>query len=790
MQRSSTISVHDCCNSDSEIPDRVPVAAIRSELRVAVGAPVPSATPPTVRERMFGALPVDAVSGAAAWLDELNPEQLAAATHADGPLLILAGAGTGKTTTLCARVAWLVTEGVSPERIMLLTFTRRASREMLGRTRAMVPMPSGSGGVVGGTFHSVAHRFVRMHASSLGLAPGFAVLDPGDAADLIDLIREEHGHAQSRRRFPRKSTLLDIYSRTVNFQRTLSDVVAESFPWCEEHVEAMAMLFKAYTARKRSLGVLDLDDLLLYWRALASDDVVGRAIGRSIDHLLIDEYQDVNGLQVDLVRGLRRERGDVTAVGDDMQAIYGWRSASAEHILEFPRHFPNATVITLERNYRSSQPILDTANEVAAQAERSYPKRLRAETALGSRPQLIVCRDEGAQGTEVCERVLAARERGMDLRRQAVLMRTSHDSDLLELALTRRQIPFVKYGGLRYLEAAHVKDLMALFRLVDNRANELAWFRVLQLLDGVGPVTARRVLDVLVTQPGRAIARPANGAADPEPRAGELTTDPEPLTDEPTTDREPWTGTLTTDPEPSMGELTAIATEGWREARELLPVAARPGADALAAALDAARAPGMSAGPQAERLREALAPLVRAKYPDGAVRLQDLDQLVAAARQSADIGHFASELALDPPQSSADLAGPPHLDEDYLVLSTIHSAKGLEWDGVHVLALYDGNFPACMSAGTSESIDEERRLLYVAMTRARRELHLYVPVRYYHRPKGIDDAHGYGKPSRFLTGEVQQTCETVRLADDGSTGLEAARSPPRKISVSVDSLFC
>jgi len=706
---------------------------------------------------MFGDLPFDAVSGAAAWLDELNPEQLAATTHAGGPLLILAGAGTGKTTTLCARVAWLVTEGVAPERIMLLTFTRRAAREMLGRTRTMVPMPSGSGGVVGGTFHSVAHRFIRMHASSLGLAPGFAVLDPADAADLIDLIREEHGHAQSRRRFPRKSTLLDIYSRTVNFQRTLSELVAESFPWCEEHVEAMTMLFKAYTARKRSLGVLDLDDLLLYWRALASDDVVGPAIGRSIDHLLIDEYQDVNGLQVDLVRDLRRERDDVTAVGDDMQAIYGWRSASAEHILDFPRHFPDATVITLERNYRSSQPILDTANEIAAQAERSYPKRLRAATELGSRPQLIFCRDDGAQGSEVCERVLAARERGMDLRRQAVLMRTSHDSDLVELELTRRQIPFVKYGGLRYLEAAHVKDLMAVFRLVDNPANELAWFRVLQLLDGVGPVTARRVLDVLVTRPGASVGPGGDGPADPEA---------------------------------ATAEPSATGTEGWREARELLPAAARQGADSLMAALDAARAPAMSSGPQAERLREALAPLVRAKYADGAVRLQDLDQLVAAARQSSDIGHFASELALDPPQSSADLAGPPHLDEDYLVLSTIHSAKGLEWDGVHVLALYDGNFPACMSAGTSESIDEERRLLYVAMTRARRELHLYVPVRYYHRPRGIDDAHGYVKPSRFLTGEVQRTCETVRPADEGSTGLKPARSPPRKISVSVDSLFC
>ncbi len=681
-----------------------------------------TASPPTTASR-------DAVP----WLDQLNPEQLAAATHPGGPLLILAGAGTGKTTTLCARVAWLIKQGIAPERIMLLTFTRRAAREMLQRTRALVAAPSGSGGVVGGTFHSVAHRFVRLHGASLGLAPAFAVLDPSDAADLLDLIREEHGHAQSQRRFPRKGTLLDVYSRTVNFQRPLSEVVSEAFPWCEEHIDELATLFRTYTARKRSLGVLDLDDLLLYWRALVGDEVIGRAIEDAFDHVLIDEYQDVNGLQVDIVRGIRRHCRELTVVGDDLQAIYGWRSASAEHILEFATHFPDAAAVTLERNYRSAQPILDTANALAAQASRSYQKRLRSEQEGATRPGLIWSRDEAQQASEVCERVLEAREQGIELRRQAVLMRTSHDSDLLELELARRQIPFVKYGGLRYLEAAHVKDLIALFRLVANPGNELAWFRLLQLLDGVGPVTARRVLDAIMTAPD--------------------------------TDR-------------------LIA---WEQARERLPAGAREAGDGLVAALaDARRASG--AGVQAERLRDALAPLIRSRYPDGAVRLADLDQLVAAARESPDLGLFAAELALDPPQSSADLAGAPHLDEDYLVLSTIHSAKGLEWEAVHVLALYDGNFPACMSAGTSESIDEERRLLYVALTRARRRLHLHVPLRYYHRPKGIDDAHGYGKPSRFLTREVQATCDAVRRHE--ADGARSASAPTRRIKVSVDALFC
>jgi DNA helicase-2/ATP-dependent DNA helicase PcrA len=502
---------------------------------------------------MFASAATLPTAEAPRWLDELNEEQRVAATHASGPLLVLAGAGTGKTTTLCARVAWLVAAGMAPERIMLLTFTRRAAREMLQRTRALVPMPAGSGGVLGGTFHSVAHRFVRLHAAALGLAPGFGVLDAGDAADLIDLVREEHGHAQRRDRFPKKSTLLDIYSRTVNAQLPLSGVVTESFPWCEQHTEAMGALFKAYAARKRTLGVLDLDDLLLYWRALANDEVIGPAIEDCFDHVLIDEYQDVNGLQVDIVRRLRSRRRDVTAVGDDFQAIYGWRAASAEHILEFPSQFPEAAVVTLERNYRSSQPLLDVSNALAAQAEHAFPKRLRSERRDGKRPELVFCRDESAQAAEVCERVLGARERGMELREQAVLSRTSHDTDLLELELTRRRIPYVKYGGLRYLEAAHVKDLIALLRLADNPADEISWFRVLQLLEGIGPATARRALDLLVAR--------------------------------------------------SPGDWL----RAWPAAREQLPAHARPAADAVIAALRDTR-DERSAGVRAERLRDALAP--------------------------------------------------------------------------------------------------------------------------------------------------------------------------------------
>ncbi len=306
----------------------------------------------------------------------------------------------------------------------------------------------------------------------------------------------------SRRRFPRAQTMLDIYSRTVNAQTPLADVLAESFPWCEEHRDALAETFRAYGARKRALGLLDLDDLLLYWRALAADEVIGARMADTFDHVLVDEYQDVNGLQVDIVRSLRGTRPGLTVVGDDFQAIYGFRAASARHILEFPQQFPDARTVTLERNYRSTAPILGVANAVSEQDRLGFPKRLWTERDGGRPPELLFpARRRASRLRQVCDRVLGAREEGMELRAQAVLFRTGHDSDLLELELTRRGIPFVKYGGLRYLDAAHVKDLIALLRLDDNPADEVSWFRLLQLLDGVGPIRARRVLDALRGRP-------------------------------------------------------------------------------------------------------------------------------------------------------------------------------------------------------------------------------------------------------------------------------------------------
>jgi DNA helicase-2/ATP-dependent DNA helicase PcrA len=676
------------------------------------------------------------VATRSALLDGLNDEQISAVTHDGGPLLVLAGAGTGKTTTLCTRTAWLVGGGIPPDRVLLLTFTRRAAREMLARARALLGS-SVPGNIVGGTFHSVAHQVIRVHATALGLPPRFGVLDASDAADLLDLLREELGLADQKKRFPRKGTALDIYSRCVNAQQPLSEVLAESFPWCEDYVEELAGLFRLYGDRKRELAVLDLDDLLLYWHALARHEVIGSQLGRMFEHVLVDEYQDLNALQVEIVRELRWEQRGLTAVGDDAQAIYGFRAASAEHILSFPEHFSDATVVTLEHNYRSTQPILDLANEIAAGATRAYPKRLRADREGGTRPGLVYCRDPAHQATEVCDRVLAQHEQGVALMEQAVLMRAGHHSDLLELELTRRRIPFVKYGGIRYLDAAHIKDFVCLLRLADNIGDRLSWFRILQLLPGVGPVTARRALDAL---------NPAT-LDNPSELAGR-----------------------------------------WQTVESLLQAPSRLAASPVIGGL-AGSGGRHRAGVDVERLRHALVPLVRAHYPDGAARLPDLDQLVSAATEASSLSIFLAELALDPPSSSADYAGPPQLEEDYLILSTVHSAKGLEWDVVHVINASDGNFPADMALSTPEGLEEERRLFYVALTRARQILDIYVPLRYYHRPNARDDAHGYGKQSRFLTEPAEALCDQVDLAGDVHTWSQLDAATNQKVTVDLTALW-
>ncbi|HEX6131655.1 MAG TPA: ATP-dependent helicase, partial [Actinomycetota bacterium] len=444
---------------------------------------------------------------------DLNPEQLAAATHGDGPLLIVAGAGTGKTTTLAARVAHLLERGVRPERTLLLTFSRRAARELLSRAARLGDHPDAAR-VWGGTFHAVANRLLRLHGRALGIRPDFTVLDQGDAADVMNLLREELGFAERERRFPRKETLANVYSRTVNAGERLDDVLRRHYPWCIDELGGIRTIFGRYTERKREGNVLDFDDLLLFWKALVTSPETRDAVASMFDHVLVDEYQDTNALQADVLEGMRPPGTprNLTVVGDDAQAIYGFRAATVRNILEFPRRFPGAAVLPLERNYRSCPPILSSSNAVIARSPQRHEKTLRAVRSGGERPTLRACLDEAEQCDAVCRAILEHRERGVPLRSQAVLFRAAHHSDLLEVELARRNVPFVKYGGLRFLEAAHVKDALAILRVVENPWDEVAWFRVLQLPEGMGPASARRLMDDLGVR-----RAPADGPGAPSP---------------------------------------------------------------------------------------------------------------------------------------------------------------------------------------------------------------------------------------------------------------------------------
>jgi DNA helicase II / ATP-dependent DNA helicase PcrA len=654
---------------------------------------------------------LDAPVGPSVSALDLDPAQEAAVRLDSRALLIVAGAGTGKTRTLVARVARLIESGVPPSRLLLVTFSRRAADEMIRRLSAVVGADLARQ-VPAGTFHSVAHRLLQRHRDVLGLGGGFTIIDHGDAADLIHLGRRTVQLDDRAGRFPRKETLLAVYSRVVNSQRPLRQVLRSNFPWTQEHEAALAEIFVWYTDRKRRSGLLDFDDLLLYWQAAATDATVGRALAAAYDHVLIDEYQDTNGLQTDIIRSLWSAGCSVTAVGDDAQAIYGFRSAARDTMLSFPETFPGAEVVKLERSYRSTQPVLDLANAVLEQANEGYAKRLWTRTTGGGRPVLAVCPDEASEAEAVADVILELCDNEVALREQAVLFRASHHSDPLEVELRRRRIPFVKYGGLRFLEASHLRDLLASLRLLDNPRDELAWFRLLQLLEGVGGATARRVMVALG-----------------------VTVEPWQQTGPPGETHDP-VAALTGDP-PG------------------LPARARADAAGLARALLDCRDGFLSPGAQIDRLRDGLEPLLRRRYENAEIRLRDFDALAQLAAGYRSRAGMTADLILDPPASSGDLAGDPLLDDDFLTLSTVHSAKGREWRSVHIIHAADGMFPSDLATGSAEEIEEERRLFYVAVTRAKERLHIYVPLRMHHGgPFGRSDTHSYTQRTRFLPTSV------------------------------------
>jgi DNA helicase-2/ATP-dependent DNA helicase PcrA len=640
-------------------------------------------------------------------LSGLNPQQRQAATHGRGPLLIVAGAGTGKTATLVHRVAWLIAGGVDPARLLLLTFTRRAAAEMLRRVDAALGQlargPSGGGRlrstrVWGGTFHAVATRLLRQHAKAIGLSPEFSVHDRGDSEDLLSVVRTELGLAKTKRRFPQKGTCLDIYSRCVNSREKLDRVLEKAFPWCAEWADDLKRLFDAYVDRKEAAAILDYDDLLLYWHALLADPKAGDAVRKQFDCVLVDEYQDTNVLQAETLYLLSPDGQGLTVVGDDAQSIYAFRAATVRNILEFPEHYRDTTVVTLEQNYRSTQPILEATNHVIALARKRFTKNLWTERTEGQPPALVICEHEEDQTDYVIQRILEHREAGIDLRRQAVLFRASHHSMMLEAELARRNIPFHKYGGLKFVETAHIKDLMAFLRLAENPRDVVAGTRLLALLPGIGPGKARQLMNVLVE--------------------------------------------------------SGFSFQAWREARP--PAAAERLWPKLVALLEGLSATTKDLPGQIHRVRTFYAPLLEDLYDNPQPRARDLEQLEVIAGRYRDRRTMLVEMTLDPPNSTQDLAGKPLLDEDYLVLSTIHSAKGLEWDAVYVIHAADGNIPSDMSTGSPEGVEEELRLFYVALTRAKRWLSVCCPMRYYHYQHGFSDRHGFAQLTRFLPKKVQK----------------------------------
>ena len=635
-------------------------------------------------------------------LDGLNEQQRRAATHEGGALLVLAGAGTGKTRTLVARAAWLRdTQGLQASRILLLTFTRRAASDMLARASGAGASPADR--ICGGTFHAIAHKIIRQHAESFSLPPQFTILDQADAADLMDVLRPEHGLAEPGQRAPRAATCADIYSRCVNTGRPVSEVVTSSFPWCIPFTSQLAGLFRAYTARKRARHLVDFDDLLLLWQAALADQGAGPVLRGMFDAVLVDEYQDVNAVQASIVRLLQPDGKQLTCVGDDAQAIYGFRGADPAHLRQLTADYPGLDIVRLDRNYRSRQGVLDLANLIRPSAP-GLDLTLTGDRGPGVPPLLIRCHDEAAQAREICARVLESAEDGAALRDQAVLVRAAHHSDVLEIELSARKIPYLKYGGLRFTDTAHVRDFLSAARILANPADELAWFRLLRLHDGIGPGHARRLLAIV-----------------------------------------------------SAG--TDLRPDQWPAAAEAAPARSRR---ALSATLGQLAAAVSDPGPaQAEAVVTLLEPLIRGRYADAEARLADLRRVADAAAAQPSLHDALAELTLDPPLSGSDLAGPPRLDEDYLTISTIHAAKGLEWPVVHVPHLVDGALPSDMALGDPGGLAEEHRLFYVALTRARDHLYLYAPLRLHHHRRGRDDRHSFGQLTRFLHGDALAACDNA-----------------------------
>ena len=636
------------------------------------------------------------------YAQELNPSQLEAVMFNDGPLLVIAGAGSGKTRTLTYRVARLVEEGIPSPAILLLTFTRKASQEML--SRACQLLDNRCGKVSGGTFHSFANAVLRRYAPAIGFDSGFSILDRSDAESLIGMVKKELDLTSHQRTFPRNQTVANIISRAVNKALTIGDVVFNDYPHFSPMIDSLTSLFDEYTVRKQQHNFLDYDDLLVYlYRFLRDNEETRHRISSAYRYIMVDEYQDTNHLQAQILYLLTDRNQNVMAVGDDSQSIYSFRGANFKNIIDFPQIFSGTTFIGLEENYRSVQPILSLTNSLIERAAEKYEKRLFTRKIGGSRPVLVEAGDENRQSRFVVSRIGEALAEGVSLNQMAVLFRAGFHSFDLEIELAREGIPYVKVGGFKFMESAHIKDLLAHMRVVNNPYDRISWYRLLMLQENIGPKTASDIYT--------AIERAKVG----------------------------YNGIFT-------------AAEGRSKLKGLKKLVA------LYAAIDAVP---MTVSEMGEVVLTYYQPILKSKYDDHPKRMKDLEQLLTIMARYEELELFLIDMALEPPSSSVEGAlSNEDSDEHRLVLSTIHSAKGLEWHTVFIIWAVDGRFPSVHALDNPEDLEEELRLMYVAATRAKENLFITYPSQVYDRSSGLF----FGRPSRFVDRLPEGLIDKVKLS--------------------------
>ncbi len=634
--------------------------------------------------------------------NELNQAQLEAVLHKDGPLLIIAGAGSGKTRTLTYKVARLIEDGVSPENILLLTFTRRAAREMISRAENI--LGAGLGKITGGTFHSFANMILRRYARFADLKNNFTVIDRSDAEDVVNHIRGKIIDKKEKR-FPKKSTILDIYSKTINKDIPLDVIVKKEYKQFEHCTEKLIEIANAYNNYKKERSMLDYDDLLLYLKALLmSNEEVRKQISLKYKYVLIDEYQDTNSIQAQIVRLIASEHNNVTAVGDDSQSIYSFRGANFKNILEFPNLYEGCKIVTLEQNYRSSQNILDFANKILEQAKEKYSKELFSTIQSSEKPAIICCENTHAEGEFVVQRILEfCNEDGLSLDDIAVLSRSASLMFDVETQLVKQKIPYRKIGGLKFTETAHVKDITAYLRIILNPYDEISLNRILLLQKGIGVSTINKLLPVLTIQGSKATADML--PVKPSQRA-------------------------------DLGNLLTLLSEARNQIADPKVVT--------------------------EKVLAYYEPILMEHYDDASKRLKDFDHILYLSSKYLNLEDFLSDMALEPPDSSITDTEEGAVMDECLTLSTIHGAKGTEYKAVFVIGAVDGRFPSMYSFNSPEELDEELRLFYVAVTRAKTYLYVSYPIDMFDRATGMV----LSKPSRFTENISPEILERWELMEN------------------------